>query len=457
MVLHNKHKLVLFILFFISISTLSQKIEFNESFILFKETKTKLPVLIINDSIIYKGLSPKRIPFKHTTYPGILKDYIALSVKEKTYLVHRGTGPVLEFRNDSIVKVNDTDMFRNQFQAVHFVYNDEIYFFGGYGLFTTKNILTKYIFKNKDWLEVQTHGEKAQECRSNAYSFRKGDDLYVFGGGSKDINNITMTKFSDKKVWRLHLPTMQWDCVGEYDSNLLKMDVNNVIENSGKLYFLGAFFLEFDHNTNKLYRYENLYFFEPLSTYIEDGKIVGVFKGNAKSFFYVGDISEFKAKLKSTNDFIIPIAGYIYYISSATVSLLVLILGLFIFKNQLKNIFYPFKGIVYNQRKQVFIFKRKPIILFDDQDKKILMYLIKHLNQYVSLNELNQLFENSSNSETYSATIKRREHAVNVLLFKVSKITGIDEKELIFVKKNEEDKRIKDVLLLPKLLKVYKK
>lgn len=453
MVLHNKLKLVLCILFFVSISTFAQKLEFNESFILFKETKTKLPVLIINDSILYKGLIPKRIQFKHTSYPGILQDYIALSIKEKIYLVHRGTGPVLEFRNDSIVRVNDAVMFQNQFQAVHFVYNDEIYFFGGYGLFTTKNILTKYIFKNKDWIEVQTYGEKSQERRSEAYSFRKGDDFYVFGGVSKDVNNITMTKLSDNKVWRLHLPTMRWDCVGEYDLNLLKGYINNVIVDSGKLYFLGAFFQEFNYNTNKLYRHESLNFSEPLSAYVEGDKIVGVFKGNPNSFFHVGDIKDFKAKLILTDDFITPLVGYAYYMTSASISLLVFILAFFLFKNQLIAVFNPFKGIVYNQRKQIFTHKRKLIILFDDQDKKILFYILEHLNQYVSLNELNQLFENNGISETFSATIKRREQAVNTLLIKVSKITGIDEKELILSRKNAEDKRIKDVLLLPKLLK----
>ena len=113
----------------------------------------------------------------------------------------------------------------------------------------------------------------------------------------------------------------------------------------------------------------------------------------------------------------------------------------------------PFKGIVYKQKKQVFFHKGKPIPIFDDQDKKVLFYLLEHINQYVSLNELNQLFENNGIVETFSATIKRREQAVSGLLAKVSKITGIEEKELVIERKNAEDKRIKDILLLPNLLK----
>ena len=40
------------------------------------------------------------------------------------------------------------------------------------------------------------------------------------------------------------------------------------------------------------------------------------------------------------------------------------------------------------------------------------------------------------------------------LLTKVSKITGIEENKLILERKNSEDKRIKDILLLPDLLKI---
>jgi hypothetical protein len=133
---------------------------------------------------------------------------------------------------------------------------------------------------------------------------------------------------------------------------------------------------------------------------------------------------------------------------------LVLILLLYLFRKQIKAIFKPFKGIVFNQKEQVFVFKNKPIISFDEHDKKVLLYLLEHLDQYVSLNELNKLFENNSVVETFSATVKRREQAVSVLLAKVSKITGIEEKELVIERKNAEDKRIKDILLLPNLLKM---
>jgi N-acetylneuraminic acid mutarotase len=245
--------LLLLLLFFCltPFTTKAQKLEFNGEFLLFREAKTKQPVLIINDSLVYKGNAMKRIAFKHTDYLDKLQEYVYFNIGTKTYLVHKGCGPVLEFRNDSIVKINDNYLQRNQYGAVHFVYNNEIYFFGGYGLFTTKNILTKYNFKTKDWVEIQTYGEKAQDPRSGANSYIKGENLYVFGGGAKDINEITATKLLDNKVWRLHLPTMKWKCIGVYNEEPMKFDIINVFNDSKNIYLQsGQYFLEIDYFTS---------------------------------------------------------------------------------------------------------------------------------------------------------------------------------------------------------------
>lgn len=449
----KKLAFILFFLSFVPTSIVAQKLGFDGGFILFREAKTKEPVLIINDSLVYKGVKSVKIPFNHSEYPDKLQDYKFFNIDDKTYLVHDGCGPVLEFRNDSIVKINNAYLQRNQFRAVKFVYKKEIYFYGGYGLFTTKNILTKYNFKTRDWIEVQTRGEKPQEPRTAAYSFIKGNDLYVFGGVNSDVNNVPDVKPLDNKVWRLHLPTMHWDCVGKYDPISMKTEPEVVMHDSGKLYFCAKNFYEMDCFTNKIYTYECNYFPKVLSSYIEGKTIIGVYQVGSKTFFHAGDINEFKGKLKSTANFISPLddSNKIMFAMSISVLLIILIVP---FRKRLKEIAKPFKGITYNQQKSIFIFKGKPITLFEEQEKKVLFYLLDHPNQFVSLNELNQLFENNGGSETFSATVKRREQAVNGLLAKVSKITGIDEKQLELERKNAEDKRIKDIMLLPNLLKL---
>jgi hypothetical protein len=120
---------LILLLCFAPITTKAQKFEFNGDFLLFREAKTKQPVLIINDSLAYKGNAMKKIAFKHTEYPAKLQEYKFFNIGNKTFLVHEGCGPVLEYRNDSIVRIDNSFLHQNQYYASHFIYNKEIYFF----------------------------------------------------------------------------------------------------------------------------------------------------------------------------------------------------------------------------------------------------------------------------------------------------------------------------------------
>ena len=443
----------LIIICLIPFSIKAQKLEFEGEFLLFKEAKTKLPVLIINDSLVYKGFNMKKIAFKHTEYPARLNEYVYFNIGKKTYLVHDGCGPVLEYRNDSIVRIDNSFLHRNQFGAVRFVYNNEIYFYGGYGLFTFKSILTKFNFQTREWIEVQTNGEEEQEPREGAYSYIKGDDLYVFGGVKKDNNDIINIKYLDNKIWRLNLSKMHWFCEGNYNNKLIEKESEVLIQDIKKLYITSRTFSEIDFYSNKINIYNRNYFPNVISTYLDGKTLIGVYQISSKKFFHVGDISEFKGKLRATAVFIYPISESKKYLIFILIFLLALIILLIVLKNKLNPFVKPFKGIIYSTQKQAFLYKGKPI-LFEKQEEKVLFYLLSKLNQFISLNEINQLFEINANTESISATVKRREQAVSGLLTKVSKITGIEEQKLIIEQKNSEDKRIKDILLLPNLLKI---
>ena len=132
--------------------------------------------------------------------------------------------------------------------------------------------------------------------------------------------------------------------------------------------------------------------------------------------------------------------------------LLFCLMLILIFRKKIKEKLVPFSGITYNQNKELYLFKGKSILTFEESEKRLLKHLLKSENQFISLNNLNQLFENSGQSETISAIVKRREQTVSGLIAKVSKITGIEESKLILERKNSDDKRIKDILLLPNLI-----
>jgi len=447
--------LTLLLLCVLPFTSKAQKLEFEGEFLLFREAKTKQPVLIVNDSLVYKGFAMKRIAFKHTEYPAKLQEYKFFNIGSKTYLVHEGCGPVLEYRNDSIVRIDNSFLHQNQYKASHFIYNKEIYFFGGYGLFTTKNILTKFNFNTGEWIEVQTYGVSEEQTRSGAFSFVKKNNFYVFGGDKKDLTKLPKGKLLDNKLWGLNLTTMKWFCGGKHNIVDNLINIRGLFYDNEKLYLLSNTVTSINFFLNKVEVLQSEHFESIYSCYKEGTQIIGVFGIDGKSTKYckVININRIIGKKLKTTDFISPIEqnnSLMYFYSIIFLAFISLLL---IFRKRIFNILKPYNGFIYYSSKQIFVYKGRPISIFEEHEKVILLYLLDHLNQYVSLNELNQLFEKNNHPETISATVKRREQAVSGLLVKVSKITRMEENELLLEFKNSEDKRIKDILLLPNLLK----
>jgi hypothetical protein len=355
---------------------------------------------------------------------------------------------VLEYRNDSIVRIDNSFLHRNQYKASHFIYKKEIYFFGGYGLFTTKNILTKFDFKTGEWIEVQTIGNEKVESRESALSFVKGNNFYVFGGTTKNINNVPEVVPTKNILWNLNLSKMKWTSTGMFNPMIQNLKYESNFYSNGTSFFISKSFHEIKIKTNKIYKFETKFFPNIQCFYIEGKKVVGIFQNNYGKYFEVLNICDLKGKLKSTTTFITPSkqTDNLYNALFYLIIFVILTFTLF-FRNKIRNILKPFNGVIYLENKQRFLHKRK-VIIFEEQEKIVLNYLLNHINKFISLNELNQLFERNNQFETISATVKRREQAVSSLLIKVSKITGIEENKLLIERKNSEDKRIKDVLLL---------
>lgn len=119
-----------------------------------------------------------------------------------------------------------------------------------------------------------------------------------------------------------------------------------------------------------------------------------------------------------------------------------------------KNNLKPFNGIIYKTNTNTIYYKGKSIDTLTDPELRILVYLIKNISRFISLNELNQLFENSDQKESFGAIVKRRELSMSTLLSKLSLITNIAEKELLINRKNPNDKRIKEIKLDNSFIKI---
>ena len=442
-----------FLLFVLLISTSSytQTWNYNDRVSLFIEAKSQKTIVFVNDSLFYKN--GRRFQFKSTPFPGKLSEYIALNISKKTFLIHSGCGPVLEFRNDSIVRVDNSYLHNSQFGSTPFIYNKQIYFFGGYGLFTYKNIITRFDFKNGEWNQEQTFGEEFPEARCcEVFSFRKNNQLYIFGGIANDPKNIRQVNDVTPFLWKLDLPTMKWEKMGTYNSKLVTSEYNS-IQLKNKMYLFHEILLEVDIEQNTVKKYDYSNHIVPKAMLAKNDTIYGIFeKNNGKIYFSKKTIEEIKGKYLGIEPFILSYEGINYkkYGLGGIIILFILITLIFLYKKKIKK--GPNTKITFNRKTNKFEFKQKKITSFEENEKKILYFLLEHPNEYVSLNSLNELFENTKQTETVTAIIKRRELAVNGLIAKVALITDLPESSLVLERKNSEDKRLKDILLLPNLL-----
>lgn len=455
--------LFFFILLLFVSKTQAQDIQFEENYILFQDAKTSLPVLILKDSILFKGNPLTKTKYNHTPYPDKLSHYKSYSIKGKTFLVHDGAGPVLEFRNDSIVNCNNKPLFQNQIGSAKFVYKNVLHLFGGYGLFTYKNIVTKYDAKNKDWVQVQTFGDEIPSPRTRFYSYVVNENLYVFGGDEEDSSDVINFKKCDNTVWRLHLPTMQWHKIGQFDASLLGENTFLTFAANDKLYLISVstlgmvFEIDIAKNTIKKFTHKTL--IQPSQIYYDNTKkelVCVTWTSNGKNKIFQASLDTFLGKPIDESAFIMPFYKEITTVSfSLGISILFIILGIaFYLTKQKKNSLMPFNGIVYKKETGNFYYKNKQIDNLAEPEFRLLLYLIENEMRFIALNELNHLFKNENNSENFSSIVKRREITLATLLQKLNNITKLSEKEILINRKNPEDKRIKEIKIAPAFLRI---
>lgn len=115
---------------------------------------------------------------KQITFKQLLTEYVPLSEKgSPIYFVDGGCGYVLQLRNDSIVRIDNSFHHRNQFGGAYFLHKGAPYIFGGYGLFSVKNFITHFDPKLKEWY-LENQSKIVDPAMTSPY-YKEKDNLYA--------------------------------------------------------------------------------------------------------------------------------------------------------------------------------------------------------------------------------------------------------------------------------------
>jgi hypothetical protein len=172
-------------------------------------------LIVIEDSTyrLEISLRTKKVVKKPLFWDGqvsfneLRSEFVPLSEKgSPMYFVDRGCGWLLELRNDSIVRIDQSFHHQNQFGGAFFVHNGEPYVFGGYGLFTTKSIMTRYDFELDQWFLFD---EKRPRVSFMNSVFEK-NARYLSILCTQDYEKL----HKDHNAYRFDFESKKWHCIG---------------------------------------------------------------------------------------------------------------------------------------------------------------------------------------------------------------------------------------------------
>ena len=400
---------------------------------------------------------------------------IVMSNKE-LFLIDNGGGMVFKINlNNYLVERHDLSFTTmNKFGGDVFVYNDDIYHHGGYGLYITNSTLLKYNKNYKTWDEIVVSNEfPTPKGITNHSSLIWEDEYYIIGGNStinqNEIKNEQLLKYNFKTNSWKSLGTVNLDFSNNVDISTYKEHFYVLNGDLGVLTSLNVEKMEVSSysmtepdnqfnngglgNDQIIFICNHLYSRSQPEKSVQaktkdllfENTTINYFVANTRTYqasifksFLMSDFVDLSSKVKlvlfkenkSRNEFIIPII----------IVLVILILNTF-YKSYKKG-----KEIIiqklYSFDEGVLTFKNKEIAL--DENSKMIIELLSS-NDQVSSNDVVALLVENGMSMDYASKIKNK--TIERLNEKFEFVTGSTE-NFIQTLKSKEDKRIQVIQLI---------
>ena len=128
------------------------------------------------------------------------------------FLLDQGGGMIfkIDLNTYKISRYDNSFTTMNKFGGNVFTLNEDIYHFGGYGLYKTNSTLLKFNKKYKTWDEIIVNDEFPNpKGITDARSLIWEDKLFLIGGNSTEnqveiINNELISFDFNNKSWKNH-------------------------------------------------------------------------------------------------------------------------------------------------------------------------------------------------------------------------------------------------------------
>ena len=410
---------------------------FNGSFLFTFKDKS---YLISGDSIYSRTNGLEWLSKKHNL---LINDFAFISDVDKGYLMHNSGGVIYEFDGTNFKRLDESFEFNTQYQSFPFLYNGAIYNFGGYGLFTFKNILT-YFNKSKketEFVGITTAISKSPFGRKKLFGQLSGDNLYIGSGYGldNDKENGSQKGIILDDYWKFDFKTKEWSLLGRRPPMAEDENYTVLYDFNGKnLLITKDKVCSIDIKTNQIVFYDNVNsdFLKSLKkdethTYITYNKSEGGFylilnKPNLGNKLIFVSANEFLGKPTRTESlYSVRENSILYYLAGGSI-LLIFIYIITKKKNTLK--------LINSKRVEI-------DLILNEEENQIFNLIYNKYPDFIPFPELMDVFESHLSYESRKKKLRSSLYQIE------DKIMGVlKSKNKVFVeRKNKEDLRIKEI------------
>jgi hypothetical protein len=373
----------------------------------------------------------------------IINDFAFISNGNKGYMMHNSGGIIYEFDGMNFKRIDESFEFNTQYQSFPFLYNGSIYNFGGYGLFTFKNILTYFNESKKETelIPTTTSISKSPYGRKKMFGQVIGDDLFIGSGygyeNEKENGNKKAIVLDD--YWKFNLTTKEWDLLGvgktfsedDYYTIIYDFNGKNILITKDRICTI-------DINKNIIEFYDNANIDLVKSSSVNVSRAFITYNKSKDGFYMILKKPDLGNKLLfiSTDEFLGKLTRSETLYSVEDNSILYYLLG---------GLIFLFAGFFITNKKNNFkkiSFKRKEIDqILNEEEKQIFNLIFNKYPEFIPFPELMDVFESHLSYESRKKKLRSSLYQIE------DKIMGVlKSKNKVFVeRKNKEDLRIKEI------------
>ena len=145
-------------------------------------------------------------------------DFSTILKRNKLLFLENRGGDIFALNsNDSLVKIDNSNISNFFIGSSIFIKKDTIFKHGGYGYWTQSNFLTYYEDFTKEWqiYPISQKSEIPPDIASHA-SLIIDDSYYFFGGASISENGSRVVSNLNEEVWCYNFKEKKWNLIGTF-------------------------------------------------------------------------------------------------------------------------------------------------------------------------------------------------------------------------------------------------